>query len=42
MNNEMEIYKNFHEKLFSDDKLQLVLKEFINEKSNYFGVQLNI
>ena len=40
VNNEMEIYKNFHEKIFSDDKLQLVLKEFINEKSNYFGVEL--
>ena len=40
VNNEMEKYKNIHEKIFNDGKLQSILNEFINEQSNYFGIEL--
>ena len=40
VNNQMAKYKNINEKLFSDEKLQNVLNEFINENSNFFGVEL--
>ena len=36
----MEKYKNIHEKIFNDEKLQSILNEFINEQSNYFGIEL--
>ena len=42
VNNEMAKYKNIHEKIFSDEKLIAVLNEFINEKSNYFGIEIKI
>ena len=40
INNETEKYKNLNEKTFEDEKLKNVLNEFINEKLNYFGVEL--
>ena len=40
INNEMQNYKSIHEKIFTDEKLQNILNEFINEKSYFFGVEL--
>ena len=40
VNNEMEKYKNIHEKKFEDEKLENVLNEFINDNSYFFGVEL--
>ena len=40
VNNEKEKYINMHEKLFTDEKLQNILNEFINNNSQYIGVEL--
>ena len=40
VNNEMEKYKNIHEKKFDDEKLENILNEFINDNSYFFGVEL--
>ena len=40
VNNEIEKNKIIHEKLFTDEKLQNILNEFVHDKSYFFGVEL--
>ena len=40
VNNEKDKYIKMHEKSFTDEKLQNILNEFINNNSKYIGVEL--
>ena len=40
VNNESEKYKNINEKIYNEEKLQNILNEFINDRTQYIGVEL--